>query len=151
MVLECEGGFVSASGAAGNGGELFANDGNDGMVAPEPNPAGYGEGGKGESADGSQLCTPGYGGVQGADGEDGMGALWSRPTDASGLRRAWLERSTGACPVKEAVAVAVHVAMPPVVRRLTAARAGGPAAPAVAAGVPAWAGKRAAPASVLRC
>lgn len=70
--LQCEpGGVISAGGQGGDGGQAGANDGLDGLQPPDPNPLGYGAGGKAENA--SQACTPGFGGAQGSSGAHGLG------------------------------------------------------------------------------
>lgn len=71
--LQCEpGGVISAGGQGGDGGKAGANDGLNGLQPPDPNPLGYGAGGKAESA--SQACTGGISGAQGASGAHGLGA-----------------------------------------------------------------------------
>ncbi|MFO0591869.1 MAG: hypothetical protein U0441_30255 [Polyangiaceae bacterium] len=65
VFLSCDDGSSSMGGNGGNGGEMFANDGADGVVAPTPNPQGFGLGGAGEA---SLPCT---GGLSGAEGQDG--------------------------------------------------------------------------------
>lgn len=78
--LDCDGGD-SSGGNGGNGGEAFANDGSPGLQPPDPNPEGYGAGGKAEDAALGALCTPGFGGIQGNSGDHGAGGTdWGRLT-----------------------------------------------------------------------
>jgi hypothetical protein len=70
--IVCDGGLSSTGGQGGDGGELVGNGGMAGLQPPDPNPAGFGQGGKGESP--LPACTPGSGGAQGAHGQDGAPA-----------------------------------------------------------------------------
>lgn len=78
--LVCDGGD-SSGGNGGNGGEAFANDGSLGLQPPDPNPEGYGAGGKAEDAAQGTFCTGGAVGVQGNSGDHGAGGTdWGRLT-----------------------------------------------------------------------
>lgn len=68
--VTCMDGTFSTGGPGGDGGELVASNGADGLPVPSPNPVGYGLGGKGEAA--APMCTGGTNGVQGASGQDGL-------------------------------------------------------------------------------
>lgn len=70
--VTCADGSFSTGGPGGDGGELVASNGADGLPLPDPNPADYGIGGKGEAE--APTCTSGQGGVQGVSGEDGTPA-----------------------------------------------------------------------------
>lgn len=65
----CGDATFSVGGPGGDGGELVASDGADGLPLPKPNPSAYGVGGKGELS--SPACTSGQGGAQGMSGQDG--------------------------------------------------------------------------------
>lgn len=70
VTLDCGGdNHSTVSGAGGDGNEALAGDGTDGTPAPEPNPAGFGLGGTGQS--GASVCKGGESGIQGASGENG--------------------------------------------------------------------------------
>ncbi len=71
VFLQCDGGS-SMGGEGGKGGDQFANAGADGIVAPAPNPQGFGLGGFGEAV---LPCTGGLSGAQGADGAEGHGSI----------------------------------------------------------------------------
>ena len=86
VTLAC-GGVDSAGGAGGDGGELFANDGAEGVAPPEPNDLEYGAGGKGESVARGTACTGGAGGQQGQAGKDGDAALGTGTLTKEGYRR----------------------------------------------------------------
>lgn len=73
LELDC-GGVITSGGNGGDGGELFANDGWAGLQPPNPNPQGYGTGGKAQSAAPGTLCTSGSAGIQGNSGDHGAGA-----------------------------------------------------------------------------
>ena len=72
LQVVCDGGLASTGGQGGDGGELFGGGGLAGLQPPEPNPAGFGKGGTGESP--LPACSPGAGGAQGAHGQDGAAA-----------------------------------------------------------------------------
>jgi len=69
VTIACEDGTYSTSGAGGDGGELVAGNGMEGLPTVQPNPYGYGVGGLGQSE--APTCTGGTNGVQGAGGEHG--------------------------------------------------------------------------------
>ncbi len=71
----CPDGTQSTGGAGGDANAVFATGGSQGLEAPNPNPQGYGAGGKGESAAQGTTCTPGIGGAHGTDGPDGAGGV----------------------------------------------------------------------------
>lgn len=70
--LNCGDGTMSVSGPGGDGGEMVATNGGDGLPMPEPNPASFGLGGKGEAV--APKCTGGTNGDQGEPGADGVPA-----------------------------------------------------------------------------
>lgn len=75
VALDCDD-DSSFGGQGGHGGELYANPGDDGEIAPVSNPQGFGLGGKGEDLAAGLFCTPGIGGAAGADGDPGLGGAW---------------------------------------------------------------------------
>lgn len=68
--LNCGDGTFSLGGPGGDGGDLVASSGGEGLPLPDPNPDELGIGGKGEAS--SPVCTPGHGGIQGITGTDGV-------------------------------------------------------------------------------
>ncbi len=80
---------ASFGGQGGHGGELAANAGDDGEVAPAPNPQGFGLGGHGEDLAAGLFCTSGLGGAAGKDGDPGLGGAWPAQLTAAGYVGAW--------------------------------------------------------------
>lgn len=89
VALDCEGEDASFGGEGGNGGEMAANPGDDGEVAPAVNPQGFGLGGKGEDLAASLFCTPGIGGAVGKDGDPGLGGGGVPRLTATGYLGVW--------------------------------------------------------------
>jgi len=83
VALSCDD-DASFGGQGGDGGQLAANAGDDGEVAPAPNPQGFGLGGDGENLAASWFCTSGLGGALGSDGEPGLGGAWPPKLTAAG-------------------------------------------------------------------
>ena len=75
LQVECVPGVKTASGAGGDGGDGVAASGANGEVPPDPNPLGYGAGGKAEDPLAGTSCTPGFGGAAGAPGAPGTASL----------------------------------------------------------------------------
>jgi hypothetical protein len=71
--VACADGQFSTGGQGGDGGEQSATGGLSGLQPPAPNPMGFGEGGKAETA--PWACTAGSGGAQGPHGMDGSAAV----------------------------------------------------------------------------
>lgn len=88
VALDCEE-DASFGGRGGDGGQLVANPGDDGEVAPSSNPQGLGLGGKGEDLVAGWFCTPGLGGAAGQDGEAGLGGAWPPRLTPSGYVGVW--------------------------------------------------------------
>lgn len=72
--LECDG-LVTLGGSGGDGGNGFANDGQQGLQPPDMNVQGYGAGGVGQDAPQGAGCTGGIAGKHGNSGIDGAGAM----------------------------------------------------------------------------
>lgn len=88
VALDCED-DASFGGVGGDGGQLVANPGDDGEVAPASNPQGLGIGGKGEDLAAGLFCTPGLGGAAGKEGDPGVGGAWPPRLTASGYVGVW--------------------------------------------------------------
>ena len=88
VALDCEE-DASFGGQGGDGGQLVANPGDDGEVAPASNPQGLGVGGKGEDLVAGWFCTPGLSGAWGKDGEPGLGGAWPPRLTPSGYVGVW--------------------------------------------------------------
>jgi hypothetical protein len=73
IVAECGDGTQSISGQGGDGNQAAATAGLQGLPAPDPNPQGFGAGGKGQDATLGTKCIGGAHGAHGKDGEDGQG------------------------------------------------------------------------------
>lgn len=88
VTLDC-GDSVSFGGRGGHGGELSANPGDDGAVAPSGDPQGFGAGGDGEDVGAGLPCTPGLGGAAGKDGDPGKGAAGAPRLTTAGYAGVW--------------------------------------------------------------
>ena len=88
VALDCEE-DASFGGHGGNGGEMAATPGDDGEVAPASNPQGFGLGGGAEDLVTGLLCTPGFGGANGKDGDPGLGGFWPPSLNESGYLGVW--------------------------------------------------------------
>ena len=88
VALDCDE-DASFGGRGGNGGEMAATPGDDGEVAPASNPQGLGLGGHAEDLVTGLLCTPGFGGANGKDGDPGLGGLWPPRLTAAGYLGVW--------------------------------------------------------------
>ena len=88
VALDCEE-DASFGGKGGNGGEMAATPGDDGEVAPASNPQGFGLGGGAEDLVTGLLCTPGFGGANGKDGDPGLGGFWPPRLTEAGYLGVW--------------------------------------------------------------